>query len=191
MTRGRAFLRAGLVLIAVIGLDQLTKHTIATGIAVGERKKFLPLIDLVHVRNNGVAFGLFSSGGALVLVITLLALGVLVAYFLRRPTRPWLWLPTGLLVGGALGNLIDRLGQGSVIDFIKFPLWPAFNVADMAITFGVLALLWVLEGNRGERRKQEDQPPQSSTDASGSWTGQRNRDHARMSDSADPGVRAS
>ena len=68
------------MLAVVIGLDQLTKHTIATGIAVGEKKKFLPLIDLVHVRNNGVAFGLFSSGGALVLVITLLALGVLVAY---------------------------------------------------------------------------------------------------------------
>ena len=56
-----------------------------------------------------------------------------------RPTRPWLWLPTGLLVGGAIGNLIDRLAHGSVIDFIKLPAWPAFNVADMSITFGVLA----------------------------------------------------
>jgi signal peptidase II len=57
-------------------------------------------------------------------------------------------LPTGLLVGGALGNLIDRLVHGAVTDFVKLPLWPAFNVADMAITFGVLALLWVLEGPR-------------------------------------------
>jgi len=52
----------------------------------------------------------------------------------------------GLLLGGAIGNLIDRVAQGSVTDFIKLPLWPAFNVGDMAITFGVLALLWVLEG---------------------------------------------
>jgi signal peptidase II len=154
LTRRGASLRAVLVLVLVIGLDQLTKHTVASGIAPGETKKFLPGINLVHVRNNGVAFGLFSSGGALVLAITALALGVLVAYFLLRPSRPWLWLPTGMLVGGALGNLIDRLALGSVIDFIKLPLWPAFNVADMSITFGVLALLWVLEGKRADGRGQ-------------------------------------
>jgi signal peptidase II len=87
-----------------------------------------------------------------VLVLTLLALGVLVAYLARRPDRPWLWIPTGLLIGGALGNLIDRLVHGAVTDFIKLPLWPAFNVADMSITFGVLALLWVLEGPRQRER---------------------------------------
>jgi signal peptidase II len=151
LTRAGAFLRAGVVLAIVIGLDQLTKHTIATGIAPGDHKKFLPAIDLVHVRNNGVAFGLFSSGGALVLAITLVALAILLGYFLLRPTRPWLWLPTGMLIGGAVGNLIDRVASGSVIDFIKLPAWPAFNVADMSITFGVLALLWVLEGKRAER----------------------------------------
>jgi signal peptidase II len=153
-TRRGASGRALAVLAVVIGLDQLTKHTIATSIAAGEKRKFLPGIDLVHVRNNGVAFGLFSSGGAPVLAITLLALAVLVGYFLLRPSRPWLWLPTGMLVGGAVGNLIDRLTQGSVIDFIKLPLWPAFNVADMSITFGVLALLWVLEGKREDRRDE-------------------------------------
>lgn len=151
LTRAGASIRAAIVLIVVVGLDQLTKHTIATGIAPGQRQKFLPAIDLVHVRNNGVAFGLFSSGGALVLVITLLALAVLLGYFLIRPTRPWLWVPTGMLIGGAVGNLIDRVATGSVIDFIKLPAWPAFNVADMSITFGVLALLWVLEGKRAER----------------------------------------
>jgi signal peptidase II len=69
-------------------------------------------------------------------------------FFVRRPTRRGLWIPTGLLVGGAIGNLIDRLSGGSVTDFIKLPLWPAFNVSDMAITFGVLSLLYVLEGPR-------------------------------------------
>ena len=152
LTRRGAFLRAGLVLVAVVGLDQLTKHTVAASIAPGEQEKFLPAIQLVHVRNTGVAFGLFSSGGALVLTLTLLALSALLGYFLARPLRPWLWLPTGMLVGGAIGNLIDRAVSGSVIDFIKLPAWPAFNVADMSITFGVLALLWVLEGRRGERR---------------------------------------
>ena len=70
---------------------------------------------------------------------------VLVVYFLMRPTRRGLWVPTGLLLGGALGNLIDRLAQGYVTDFIKLPAWPAFNISDMAITFGVLSLLYVLE----------------------------------------------
>jgi len=157
LTRTGAIIRAVIVLGVVIGLDQLTKHTLANGIAPGEHKKFFPGIDLVHVRNNGVAFGLFSSGGAPVLIITLLALAVLLGYFLLRPSRPWLWVPTGMLIGGAVGNLIDRLATGSVIDFIKLPLWPAFNVADMSITFGVLALLWVLEGKRtphGDKAKQ-------------------------------------
>jgi signal peptidase II len=152
ITRRAAFLRAGLVLMIVVGVDQLTKHTVASSISPGEQEKFLPAIQLVHVRNTGVAFGLFSSGGAVVLTLTLLALAALLIYFLMRPLRPWLWLPTGMLIGGAIGNLIDRAVNGSVIDFIKLPDWPAFNVADISITFGVLALLWVLEGRRDERR---------------------------------------
>jgi signal peptidase II len=143
-----AFARAGLLGLIVLGLDQLTKHLVRADLAVGDEHKFFIGIKLVHVRNTGVAFSLFSGGGGVVLVITLGALALLLAYLARRPDRPWLWLPTGLLIGGALGNLIDRLAHGAVTDFIKLPAWPAFNVADMAITFGVLALLWVLEGPR-------------------------------------------
>lgn len=146
--RSAAFARAAVVLVIVVGLDQLSKHTIATGIPPGETRKFLPAISLVHVRNTGVAFSLFSGGGALVLAFTLVAVAVLIGYLALRPGRPRLWLPTGMLVGGALGNLIDRVTSGSVIDFIKLPAWPAFNVADISITFGVLALFWVLEGRR-------------------------------------------
>jgi len=144
------FARALVVATLVIVVDRLTKHTVVTGIAVGDVHKFLPGVQLVHVRNSGVAFGFFSGGGALVLVLTLAALSTLLVYFALHPRRPLLWLPVGLLTGGALGNLIDRLGGGSVTDFIKLPFWPAFNVADMAITFGVLALLYVLEGRRSE-----------------------------------------
>jgi signal peptidase II len=147
-----ALTRAGVVAAIVLGLDQLTKHTLASGIAPGEERKFLPGVHLVHVRNTGVAFSLFSGGGTLVLVFTLAALALLIAFLTLRPDKPWLWLPTGMLVGGALGNLIDRIANGAVTDFIKLPLWPAFNVADMSITFGVLALLWVLEFRRGDAR---------------------------------------
>lgn len=143
-----AFGRAGLLAVVVLGLDQLTKHLVRAGIAVGDERKFFIGVKLVHVRNTGVAFSLFSGGGGVVLAITLGALALLLVYLARRPDRPWLWLPTGLLIGGALGNLIDRLAHGAVTDFIKLPAWPAFNLADIAITFGVLALLWVLEGPR-------------------------------------------
>ena len=150
--RAPSYGRAALLGAAVVIVDQVTKHTIATGIGEGESRRLLLGIRLVHVRNSGVAFGFFSGGGTLVLALTLVALSVLLAWFLLRPTRPWLWLPTGLLVGGAIGNLIDRISSGTVIDFIKLPLWPAFNAADIAITFGVLTLLWVLEGARTDER---------------------------------------
>jgi signal peptidase II len=161
-----AFARALLVMAVVVILDRITKHLVVTGIAVGDVHKFFPAINLVHVRNSGVAFGFFSGGGALVLVLTLLALAALVTFFIRRPTRPLLWLPTGLVVGGAIGNLIDRVSSGSVTDFIKLPLWPAFNLADAAITVGVLALLYVLEGPRDESAEEaeSDQGASPSTD---------------------------
>jgi signal peptidase II len=155
ITRKGAFLRAFAVMVAVVVLDRITKHAVKSGIAIGDVHRFLPGVQLVDVRNSGVAFGFFSGGGALVLVLTLTALTALLVYFALRPQHRLLWLPTGLLVGGALGNLIDRFSSGSVTDFIKLPLWPAFNVADMAITFGVLALLYVLEGPSRNRQSGE------------------------------------
>jgi signal peptidase II len=88
-------------------------------------------------------------------VFALAALTALLVFFFRHQDRPLVWLPTGLLIGGAAGNLIDRVREGSVTDFIDFPAWPAFNVADIAITFGVLTLLYVLEGppRHGARRR--------------------------------------
>ena len=143
--RRTAFVRAGLVMALVVVIDRITKSAVKSGISVGDVHKFLPGVNLVHVRNSGVAFGFFSGGGDLVLGLTLVALGALVTYFVLRPRRPLLWLPTGMLVGGAVGNLIDRLSSGSVTDLIKLPFWPAFNVADMSITFGVIILVLVIE----------------------------------------------
>jgi signal peptidase II len=146
--RAPAFARASAVLAIVLIVDQGSKAIVRSNIAVGAVHKFMPAINLVDVRNTGVAFSLFAGGGVLVLVVTFLALALLLGYFALRPERPWLWLPAGMLTGGAIGNLIDRLAHGAVTDFIKLPLWPAFNIADMSITFGVLALLYVLEGGR-------------------------------------------
>jgi signal peptidase II len=142
---GRAWSRVALVTVGVLVLDQASKALVRSSIDPGSRHKFLPAIDLVNVRNRGIAFGLFSENATLLTALTLFALALLLIYFARHTDRALAWLPTGLLLGGALGNMFDRLDRGAVTDFIDVPLWPSFNVADMAITFGVLSLLYVIE----------------------------------------------
>ncbi len=145
-TRTASWMLAGVVLVLVLALDQLTKGLVRGSLAEGGRRDLLPgVLAFVHVHNSGVAFGFLGGGGWPVLFVTFAALTLLVGYFVRHPDRPLLWLPTGLLLGGAFGNLIDRLRQGYVTDFIHFPHWPSFNVADMCITGGVVALLLVLD----------------------------------------------
>ena len=142
---GRAWYRVALVTATVLALDQAAKALVRSSIEAGSRHKFLPAIDLVNVRNRGIAFGLFTENATLLTALTLVALALLLFYFARHTSRPLAWLPTGLLLGGALGNMFDRLYRGAVTDFIDVPLWPSFNIADVAITFGVLSLLYVIE----------------------------------------------
>jgi signal peptidase II len=126
----------------VVAADQASKAAIVSGLAVGERADLFAGFDLERVTNDGVAFGLLSDASdGLVLAITMAALGIVVAWFATDAARPRLWLGVGLLVGGALGNLADRIRDGAVTDFIDPPLWPAFNLADIAITLGVVILV--------------------------------------------------
>ena len=155
MTQRRAVLRAVAVAILVLAADQLTKAVVRGSIGRGERVDVVLGIDLVNTRNSGVAFGFFSGGGTIVAFVAAIALAALLIFFATHLTRPLVWLPTGLLIGGAAGNLVDRAREGAVTDFVDLPLWPAFNLADAAITIGVLALLYVLEGppSRGAARR--------------------------------------
>ena len=146
------WLRAAAVTALVIALDQATKAMVRSSVALGERDHVLPGINIVHVRNEGVAFNQLGGGGALDTVVVAAALIALVVYFATHLHKPLVWLPTGMLLGGALGNIIDRVRDGAVTDFIKLPAWPAFNVADMSITFGVLILLFVIERDGAARQ---------------------------------------
>ena len=146
MSPGRTSLAAAGVAAAVVAVDQLAKVLVRGALEMGERVDLVAGVKLVNVRNSGIAFGLLSDGGALLVVGTAVALLALVFFFVTHTGRPLVWLPTGLLLGGAIGNLIDRAIEGSVTDFVKFPHFPAFNVADTAITVGVVALIYVLEG---------------------------------------------
>jgi signal peptidase II len=138
--------RAALVALVTVAADQAVKAIVRGSIARTETVDLFPGVHLVNVRNTGVAFSVLSDGGALPVIIGVFAVGALLAFFFTHLRRPLVWLPTGLLLGGAAGNLLDRLRDGSVTDFVKLPHWPAFNVADIAITLGVLVLVYVLEG---------------------------------------------
>jgi signal peptidase II len=155
VNRSGTTLRAAAVAAGVLAADQLTKAIVRGSIARGERVDVVPGIDLVNTRNTGVAFGFLSGGGTVVALLAAAALVALLAFFATHMERRLVWLPTGLLVGGAAGNLIDRAREGSVTDFVDLPLWPAFNLADTAITVGVLSLLYVVEGppSRGPGRR--------------------------------------
>jgi signal peptidase II len=131
----------------VVAIDQATKAAVVSSLALGESRDLVLGFDLTRVTNSGIAFGLLDEGSdALVLAITGAALLVVVGWFAVDATRPWLWLGVGLLVGGAIGNLIDRIRLGSVTDFINPPVWPAFNFADISITLGVLVVVLVAFG---------------------------------------------
>jgi signal peptidase II len=137
----------------VVVADRLSKGAIVSALQPGERTDLAFGVDLARVRNSGIAFGLFEGGSdALVLAITFAALALLLTWFALDTARPGLWLGVGLLVGGAIGNLVDRIRDGAVTDFIDPPLWPAFNLADVAITCGVaaIAIAALLAPERGD-----------------------------------------
>ncbi len=145
MSAASTALRTALVAVIVIAADQATKGLVRSEITRFEQLDVVLGIKLIHTTNTGVAFSMFSGGGSIVVVIAIVALGALLAFFITHLHRRLIWLPTGLLLGGAAGNLIDRIRLGAVTDFIKLPHWPAFNVADIAVTGGVLVLIYVLE----------------------------------------------
>ena len=143
--RAPAFARAGATLGLVVSLDQATKAAIVASLDRGERLALMPGLDLTNVRNTGIAFGALAGAGGLIVPLTVLALALLAAYFARHAGARLLWLPVGMIGGGALGNLADRAREGAVIDFLDPVAWPAFNVADSAIVLGVAGLLLMLE----------------------------------------------
>jgi signal peptidase II len=142
----RAWALAALVMVVVVVVDQIAKHAVRESIVPGEERRFLPGVELVNTRNHGVAFGFLPGNHVGVTVLISVALMVLLVYFALHATRRFIWLPTGMLMGGALGNIIDRVRDGSVTDFVKLPLgWPPFNLADASITVGIVILFLIID----------------------------------------------
>jgi len=141
-------LALGTIALAVVVTDQVTKALVVGWIgpdeAVSRREVGGPWLAFEYVENTGAAFGMFAGRTWLISVLALaVAAGFLLAFRRELPTRGTLRLSIGLVLGGGIGNLLDRIRLGYVIDFIAVAIWPRFNIADTAITVG-LALLAIV-----------------------------------------------
>jgi signal peptidase II len=142
VSSARAWRLAGALCGIVVILDQAAKALVEANMYLGQDVKVLGPIGLTLSHNSGVAFGIASGGGTRLVLVTALALGVVGYLFSRDPTRPGMWVAAGLLAGGAIGNLADRIRVDAVTDYIQIGGWPAFNLADVAVTTGVLLLAY-------------------------------------------------
>ena len=129
-----------LVLVAAAALtaDQVTKHVVASELALDDGVNVLGPFSIQHVRNSGIAFGLFASRTSAVVVLTALAVGAMLVFFARSAQRHrFLPVAIGFVLGGSVSNLVDRVRLGYVTDFLHVRYWPAFNLADSFIVVGV------------------------------------------------------
>jgi signal peptidase II len=139
-----------LVALSIIGADQLSKAWIRSSLLEGDSLLRLGFFRITLVHNTGAAFGLFPAQSLMLTIFAIIA-GTVVLFFVFYGHRyfPWLentsvMLTFGLVLGGTVGNLIDRFRYGHVTDFIDFGFWPAFNIADSAVTIGVILFALIL-----------------------------------------------
>ena len=149
------------IILALLGIDQLTKALVARSIPFQSSKSIIPgFFNLTHIRNRGAIFGFFSHSESRILfvfltLVSLVALGLVIYYFFKTPSsQRFMKLSLSVILAGALGNLIDRIIRGYVIDFLDFHIknwhWPSFNVADACISAGAFLLIFILVFKRGK-----------------------------------------
>jgi len=154
----RDYLVLFLIAGAIILFDQLTKHIVRSNLTLGEVYRpdlwLSQIARIVHWKNSGAAFGMFQSMNTVITVLSFVVSGVILYYFPQVPREDWLVrLAMGMLLGGAVGNLIDRLSRGYVTDFFSVGPFPVFNIADASISTGVVILfigMWMQERNKKE-----------------------------------------
>lgn len=157
-----------LIVLAVLALDQAAKYLVVTGI---EKNSSVPVVDgvlyLTHIQNPGAAFGLLPDQRVLFYVVTFFVLLVLVAFYAMANRRTvLLTVSSGLIIGGALGNLIDRVLKGTVTDYIDVKFWPVFNVADIAVVGGfILFAIMIVQGDRKKAETHPEDPQDTGSDA--------------------------
>jgi signal peptidase II len=134
-----------LVAGAAVVADQLTKQVVGRTLGLGESVDIVGPFTVHHVQNSGIAFGLFGSRTSIVIFVTAVAVGAMLVFFARSGRRhPVLPVALGLVLGGSIANLVDRVRLGHVTDFLDLAAWPAFNLADTFIVVGVAILFGAL-----------------------------------------------
>ena len=147
---------------AAIAADQLTKYIVTSQLQLDEGLHVVGPFWIHHVQNSGIAFGLFASATAVVILLTAVAVAAMLIFFARSGARhPILPVALGLVIGGSLSNLLDRVRLGYVTDFLDLRYWPAFNLADSFIVIGVLVLLAALVF--AERQPRRPRPVRDAT----------------------------
>jgi len=159
----RQWIGLAVVAGAAIVADQLTKHVVASQLKLDHAVTLVGPFSIHHVQNSGIAFGLFSRATAVVIVLTTVAVAWMLLFFARSGARhPALPVALGLLIGGSVSNLVDRVRLGYVTDFLDLRYWPAFNLADTCIVVGVVLLLGsILLADRSPRRRARAQSARS------------------------------
>lgn len=135
----------GAVAVAALAADQLTKEIVTSRLALDGEVRVVGPLSIHHVQNSGIAFGLFPTATSVVIALTALAVAWMLFFFARSGARhPLLPTALGLVLGGSLANLVDRVRLGHVTDFLDLRFWPAFNLADSFIVVGVVVLFATL-----------------------------------------------
>ena len=148
------------IAVAALFADQVTKHIVASELMLDDEVRAIGPLYIHHVQNSGIAFGFFASATPIVIALTALALGWMLLFFAHSGARhPILPLGLGLVIGGSLSNLVDRVRLGHVTDFLDLRFWPAFNLADSFIVIGVVLLFGaLLVGERTSATPPVDAP---------------------------------
>ena len=134
-----------LITLCVIFIDQFTKFVIRVRLAVGQSVPVIKdVFHVTYVQNTGAGFGILQNQQVLLSWFSIIVIGVILYYYDKALKNDFTLATVALILGGAIGNLIDRISWRYVIDFIDFRIWPAFNVADEAITIGVIGLVTYL-----------------------------------------------
>ncbi len=143
--RTREWVELAAVAVTAVAADQVTKLIVSAELSLGEEVDVAGPLSIHHVQNSGIAFGLFPTATAIVIALTAGAVAWMLVFFARSGARhPILPVALGLLLGGSVSNLVDRVRLGHVTDFLDFRFWPAFNLADSFIVAGVAILIAAL-----------------------------------------------
>lgn len=132
-----------LIAMVTVILDQLAKWAVTATMEVGKSISVFPTFSLTHIRNSGAGFGILQGQNSIFILVALIAIVAIIVFMKKIVEKHHTTVFASLILGGAVGNLIDRLAYGSVTDFLSFSFWPAFNLADAALTIGVLGLIWM------------------------------------------------